>query len=148
MLYLIKSHDKLKIGYTKDIAKRLKQYKTHNLDIELISYRHGTMQDEKAIQDLCTDYKIDLEWYKCCDIVMNIFSSYQNDAVKEKIENLERRLSIQQDNYNNLLSKFMDLKSVVDKRVNEMDRILTIVEDVMSLCEKQSLISDLTNANL
>ena len=50
MLYLIKlkgeTNTLLKIGYTKDMDKRLKTYKTHNPLVELIDMKEGNTYDE------------------------------------------------------------------------------------------------------
>ena len=50
MLYLIKlkgeTNTLLKIGYTKDMDKRLKTYKTHNPLVELIDMKEGKTYDE------------------------------------------------------------------------------------------------------
>ena len=49
MLYLIKSRDRFKIGYTSNLKKRLNTYLTHNPDIELLAYKQGNKNDEKEL---------------------------------------------------------------------------------------------------
>ncbi len=77
MLYLIKSNDKLKIGYAKDIPKRLKTYKTHNLDVELLSSKEGSFTDETFLHNILKSYKIDLEWFHLDDYVIELFNKHK-----------------------------------------------------------------------
>ena len=46
MLYLIEDRDYLKIGYTKDIDSRWKNYQLHNCYAKLISTKEGSRMDE------------------------------------------------------------------------------------------------------
>lgn len=63
VLYLIKSRDRFKIGYTSNLKKRLSTYITHNPDIELISYKQGTRKDEKELHIKYEKYLItNSEW--------------------------------------------------------------------------------------
>ena len=76
MIYLLQSHDKLKIGYTSDINKRMRQYKTHNVDISLISSKEGTFEDEKILHKLCSKYKITSEWFQYNKFIIDAFENY------------------------------------------------------------------------
>lgn len=54
MLYILRSPYKngktlLKVGYANDIDTRISQYKSHNPGIELISYREGSLEDERIL---------------------------------------------------------------------------------------------------
>lgn len=53
MIYLLKSGKFLKIGFTSNIENRIKQYKTHNPDILVLSMIEGTREDEKKLHTLC-----------------------------------------------------------------------------------------------
>lgn len=46
MLYLIKSSDYIKVGFTTNIRNRMKAYNTCNPDYELLDLVEGTEQDE------------------------------------------------------------------------------------------------------
>ena len=41
MLYLLESSDYYKIGYAKDLSKRLRSYSTHNPDYRVIDVMDG-----------------------------------------------------------------------------------------------------------
>jgi hypothetical protein len=49
----IKSGKFLKIGFTSNIENRIKQYKTHNPDVLVLSMMEGTREDEKRLHTLC-----------------------------------------------------------------------------------------------
>lgn len=49
MLYLIKSQQYVKIGFTTDLEKRMSIYTTHNPDFELLDTCIGTLKDEKSL---------------------------------------------------------------------------------------------------
>ena len=52
MLYLIKSGKYLKIGYAKDVSKRLKDYYTHNPDYQLLDTSEGNLKMETLKQEI------------------------------------------------------------------------------------------------
>lgn len=63
VLYLIKSRDRFKIGYTSNLKKRLNTYLTHNPDIELLAYKQGNKNDEKELHIKYKKYLIEKsEW--------------------------------------------------------------------------------------
>ena len=75
MLYLIKSNKFLKIGYTSNIDNRIKQYKTHNPDIKILSIIEGTREDEKKLHELCKEWKYDSEWFYYSPRIIELFSN-------------------------------------------------------------------------
>lgn len=76
MLYLIKSGEHLKIGYTINLKKRIKQYLTHNPSITVLYTREGTASDEYFLHKILSKYLVgDTEWMR-----------YDQDNVKKIIE--------------------------------------------------------------
>lgn len=75
MLYLMKSNKFLKIGYTSNIDNRIKQYKTHNPDIKILSIIEGTREDEKKLHELCKEWKYDSEWFYYSPRIIELFSN-------------------------------------------------------------------------
>ena len=100
MIYLIKSNDKLKIGYTSNLEVRLKQYKTHNLDIELLNKKEGSINDEKTLHSICSEYKIKNEWFKYNQFIIDAFNKYNP---------LNESLSYKNDYINIYLDEFVDI---------------------------------------
>ncbi len=103
MIYMLKSGEYIKIGYTqslKTFPKRMESYFTHNPDVEFIGYKEGDKQLEKEFHNDLSKYKIDsaVEWFKVPDDIftklLNIFNpegkTYiiigfrKNDSIEEK----------------------------------------------------------------
>ena len=76
MIYLIKSGNYLKIGFSKCLQKRLNAYKTHNPNYQLLSYKLGTRTDEKSLHDLCKEYHYNNEWFYDTSFVRETFENY------------------------------------------------------------------------
>lgn len=76
MLYLIKSNKFLKIGYTSNLNNRIKQYKTHNPDIKVLSIIDGTREDEKKLHELCKEWKYDSEWFYYSPKIIDLFLNH------------------------------------------------------------------------
>lgn len=63
MLYLIKSGDYIKIGYSSNMEQRLRTYNTCNPNYELLDIVEGTESDEKDWHERLLLYKYKLEWF-------------------------------------------------------------------------------------
>ena len=73
MLYLIKSQNYLKIGYTDNLKDRLRSYDIHNPQYELLDICNGTIKDETAIHHLVEKYNYKSEWYYYNDEIIKIW---------------------------------------------------------------------------
>lgn len=80
MIYLMKSNNKVKIGYSEDCIKRLKTFKTGNPDIVLVDTKPGNRQDENTLHKLCKDWHVTNEWYEDNENVRKIWNDY--DPIK------------------------------------------------------------------
>ena len=70
MIYVIKSGKNTKIGYTKNIDKRIKSFKTHNPNFQLISIYDGGRELEKDLHKGLSPFRIKgTEWFEECFIV-------------------------------------------------------------------------------
>lgn len=63
-IYVLESNSKIKIGFSNNVEKRLKQHKTSNSDIKLIACYEGTLNEEKQLHIDLANYSIAGEWYK------------------------------------------------------------------------------------
>ena len=78
MLYLIKSGKYIKIGYTQNLEKRLKEYSTHNPDYEILDTRKGTRSDETYLHKLLSKYRVDkTEWFSYSNYIIKVFKEYK-----------------------------------------------------------------------
>ena len=86
MLYLIKSSTYLKIGYTYNVEKRMKQYETHNPDFVLLDTAQGSLRDEMELHAILKPYWIKNEWFYNCDEVIKVWNSYKNNPIMKRSE--------------------------------------------------------------
>jgi hypothetical protein len=77
MLYLIESSDYYKIGYARDIDRRLKQYNTHNPDYIVIDIKEGDTKDEALLHRKCKEFRIKGEWFEKCADVLDAWYTYE-----------------------------------------------------------------------
>ena len=80
MLYLIKQNGQnqnfLKIGYSKNIDSRLKQYNTYNPNFEILGIASGDKTQESLLHNLIKDYKYKTEWFIENEEIYNIWNNY------------------------------------------------------------------------
>lgn len=76
MLYLIESSNYIKIGYAKDVDKRIKQYETHNPKFNLIDATIGDLTDEAELHRNLKPYKYKNEWFYFNKDVIIIWLNY------------------------------------------------------------------------
>lgn len=76
MIYLIESPNYYKIGYTDNVERRLKQYKTHCLEINLLDFKEGTSTDETNLHKACSEFKVENEWFRKDPEILKIWDTY------------------------------------------------------------------------
>lgn len=81
MLYLMLSSEYLKVGYSKDVPKRLCAYNTCNPDYILLDVVDGSLHDESEFHKLITPYHYKLEWYYFTQDIINIWNKKYNRSV-------------------------------------------------------------------
>ena len=95
MIYLIESSTYYKIGYAKDVNKRMKAYNTHNPDFKLIDTLEGTKEVENTLHKLCKNYQVKSEWFHKKEEVLLIwdtykkFSEYLNKTISENSKKIK-----------------------------------------------------------
>lgn len=120
MIYLMESHDKLKIGYAKDIKKRYKTLSTGNIDLTIKDTKPGTIKDEKLLQKKCLEWKINREWYQNVPEVIKAFEEYdpydpENPEIKEFIEDVKQYSN----DYDNLSYLYLIHNILLDESFRE-----------------------------
>jgi DNA-binding XRE family transcriptional regulator len=113
MIYLIShSNQYLKIGYTKDIRKRLSRLQVSNpIKLEVLHLTDGDMELEKKLHDMFSEYNAQSgEWFYYNDKIINYFQDKKcllwseglvpydkiNLIGEIKSERLKRNMSLQQ----------------------------------------------------
>lgn len=74
MLYLMLSSEYLKVGYSKNVPKRLCSYDTCNPDYLLLDVVDGNTQDESEFHRLISRYHYKLEWYHFDQEIINLWN--------------------------------------------------------------------------
>lgn len=84
MLYLVKSFNAIKIGSSNNLKSRMKKYKTHNPDFELLDIADGTEVEEKILHSKLQAfrYKSSREWFKDCNEVRTVWNNYVTNTGK------------------------------------------------------------------
>lgn len=89
IVYLIRSGDNYKIGFSKNINNRIKAYKTHNPEFELIKVYEGGRDLEKDLHYGLRPFRIKgTEWFNSCSIISipEFVEKYYNWYKKINIE--------------------------------------------------------------
>ena len=119
MIYLIKTNygvmSLLKIGYTNNIENRLKDYRTHNPLVELISSREGSPELENFLHKYFSEYSYSNqpEWFYYNDYIIDNFLKVESgDYISKK-----RLMSIL--NYRLKLGKKRNTKDLKNKYIEK-----------------------------
>lgn len=84
MLYLIKSGKYIKIGYAKDVLKRLKDYYTHNPDYQLLDTSEGNLKMEAFLHKILKPYQYRTEWFHNVPEIYDIWNDYKQTIIDYK----------------------------------------------------------------
>lgn len=88
MLYLVKSHNIIKIGSTKNLHRRITAYKTSNPDAEFLELAEGYKKEEKELHFKLRKYKYKntREWFIDCLEVRKIWKEYRKGKEISELE--------------------------------------------------------------
>lgn len=125
MLYLIEDRDYLKIGYTKDIDSRWKNYQLHNCYAKLITTKEGSRTEEARLHELCKPYLYKGEWYHNCQEVFDIFNKIE-DLIPSQINSFKkivvlRFTNLANNNYNIGYREKSSILEKIERSINNGD---------------------------
>lgn len=134
MVYLIKSGNYLKIGYSQDIKKRLQNYSTHNPDIVLLDTIDGDESMEKMLHNLCKEFRLNnkQEWFHLNPFIIDVWNSLKDS---EFIEIPKSEIDIEHININykekfeETLSELLKLK---EELISEKEKFWKIREELFN----------------
>ncbi len=136
MLYLIKSREYLKIGFTNNLENRENSYHTENPDFEFISTREGNRQDESYLHNLLSSKIHHREWMLYDEFIIELFNNIQLPSEMEK-ENIIKKLK---DDNNSLKCYITNLeiknRNLEQEYLNHEDRINSNTEQIRQMEEK------------
>ena len=79
MIYIIKSTDYIKVGYSQDeetLERRINNYNTHNPEYIILSVYEGSKNNEHDLHVLLSEYKYKSEWFLYNANVLTIIQRY------------------------------------------------------------------------
>lgn len=98
MIYMLKSGEYIKIGYTqslKSFPQRLEHYFTHNPNIEFIGYMEGSTKEENRFHKELSEFKINNEteeWFKVpIDVYNKLFNEFNPENKTYVIIGFDRK---------------------------------------------------------
>ena len=132
MIYLVQLDNAYKIGYAKDVNKRIKNLSATHVVVNLIDSKEGKHKDEKELHKLCNNFKIKNELFEINQEVLDIFKnyiSYSEDIQELKVENdinIDSNILVLSENFSYMivlsdeeLSKKINLSVKTIKRLNK-----------------------------
>lgn len=133
MLYLIKSGDYIKIGFSDDVVNRMKSYKTCNPDFQILDIQIGSETDEKNWHERLLMYKYRGEWFHFNQKILELWNSEYNKniqvtlktdllKVKEEQLNFKEDQLLYRENYilNNLKNMVEQNQPIYDYLVEKL----------------------------
>lgn len=130
MIYLVQLDNAYKIGYAKDVDKRIKNLAATHIIVNLINSKEGNYKDEKELHGLCRNFKIKNELFEIKDEIIDIFKNYI--CYSEEVEDIKSYTKLDPvnlilpENYSSILllsdeelSKEINLSVRTIKRLNK-----------------------------
>lgn len=84
MLYLVKSGKYVKIGYAKDVSKRMKAYSCTNPDYQLLDTSEGNLKMETFLHKILKPYQYRTEWFYNVPEIYDIWNDYKQTIIDYK----------------------------------------------------------------
>lgn len=152
MLYLIKSGNYIKIGYSENLEKRLQSYNTHNPNYQLIDTIEGNEDLEKTLHHLCKEFKFKNEWFHLNQFIIDIWNklktsnfisidSFTNEPINEL--NVDYKIKCK-----NITEDYLKLKTNNDISEKKYKLLLDKFENSLKNLEIQVLqFKDLSEEN-
>lgn len=147
MIYLIESPNYYKIGYTNDINKRLKQYKTHCLEINLVDCQEGDSKDETLLHYICSPFLVENEWFRKDSEILNIWNIYNKYLkvhlhTKSRLNWKEYSIFKEGGKHNTEIFKFEEFNT------EEFSSLLNILSEELNVNLESNIPERVSNLNL
>ena len=90
MIYLLKSANLFKVGYTKNLKQRLSAYRTQNPHIEVIADYYGDLTFEKYFHKNFGDAVVGKEWYNYYDGIVEDFEIFYKKYIDTYYDHVQK----------------------------------------------------------
>lgn len=115
MLYLVKiDNSHLKIGYSTNVASRIKSFQTSSLQVELLAIREGDVKHERELHEVCKFYKIKNELFKDNQFVIDAFKNYIFQPDMHQMKKLEKAFNTHTSKIRKLMVEKADFKKEIE----------------------------------
>lgn len=132
MIYLVRLDDVYKIGCSEHPQKRMSQFKTTHVEVELISLREGSFIEEHILHNACIEYNIKGELFKIHEDIITIFNNFQFDQIyinlRKENEDLKKEIKSLRDYIKHLEDKEINRENFT--KVSEFEVIKSETKDV------------------
>ena len=134
MLYLIECDAYYKIGYTKNLENRLREYDTLNPSYKLLDFKEGSYEDETTLHKLCKKFLFKGEWFHKNDQILTTWNSYISTNSKGAYDHIHFYPEFYQ-----LFYRFKDSLSkdlllyIINHSTNNIMRLRS--EDLLIMCK-------------
>lgn len=91
MIYLLRNNNFLKIGFAKDVQRRMKCYNTCAFGYQLLDVRDGDKQVEKLLHRMFKKYQVAKEWFEDNDYIISHFHDSVEELVKQTQNSTQQR---------------------------------------------------------
>lgn len=139
MLYLVRiDNSHLKIGYSTNVASRIKSFQTSSLQVELLAIREGDINHERELHEICKSYKLKNELFKNNQFVIDTFKNYIFQPDMDKVKRLEKTLNNQSIEITRLRTENKKLQGMV---TDQYRPIVSYISQTLKL--QQALLSEI-----
>jgi hypothetical protein len=83
MIYFIRNGKLIKVGYTANVDRRMRSFRTTLPEIELLGTMPGERGHERTIHDMLAAFSVGGEWFKDCRTVHDILKCAMRDGIPE-----------------------------------------------------------------
>lgn len=147
MIYVLKSADHVKIGYTKDFTKRLGSYKSSNPTIEVIAeYDEGTLFLEQYIHKNFKKAVHGREWYDYTESFLEEFDVFYKQVLDKFFSHIDntdifeyKGAIFHGQNVVDAGFNFLSVRHLINSKVNQSTEEDTCYEFVGSSVDNPSL---------
>lgn len=156
MLYLIKSGNYLKIGYSSNVDKRLESYRTCNPDFTVLDTIEGDEKLEKTLHKICKEFKMAnrQEWFYLDPFIINTWNKLKESnfiTIPESINNIQEINVDYKDKYDKLTKDHCDLISshkILKARYSELtEHVFNFNKELKEIVDYKQISEELQKEN-
>jgi len=156
MLYLIKSSNYLKIGYSSNVNKRLESYRTCNPDFTVLDIIEGDEKLEKTLHKICKEFKVKdrQEWFHLDPFIINAWNKLKEVdfvTIPESTNTIQEINLDYKDKYDKLIKEYYNLnnlhKNLIDRYSELTEYVFNFDKELKNIKDYKQLYEELQKEN-